>query len=49
MNRSEWDINKVETKAVKFGTGAHIVIPASWAGKTIIAMLKSKWEELQQK
>ena len=49
LNKSKWDIHKIESKGVKFGTGAHIIIPASWAGKTVIAMLKSKWEELQQK
>ena len=26
MNRSKWNINKVEAKATKFGTGAHITL-----------------------
>jgi hypothetical protein len=47
--KKKWDINKIESKGVRFGTGAHIVIPVSWAGKAVIAMLKSKWEESQQK
>jgi hypothetical protein len=34
LNKSKWDINKIESKGVKFGTGAHIIIPASWAGKS---------------
>jgi hypothetical protein len=48
MNRSKWDINKIESKGVSFGTGAHIIIPGSWVGKTVVAMLKSKWDELQK-
>jgi len=47
MNRSKWDINKVESKATKFGTGAHIITPGSWAGKIVVAMLKSKWDEMR--
>jgi len=45
--KSKWDINKIETKAMRFGTGSHLITPAAWAGKTVIAMLKSKWDELQ--
>jgi len=42
---TKWDINKGEVKATKFGTGAHLVIPAQWAGKIVVAMLKTKWDE----
>jgi hypothetical protein len=49
MMKSKWDINKIESKAVKFGTGSHITTPASWTGKTVIAMLKTKWDEISGK
>jgi len=48
-NKSKWDINKIESKATDFGTGAHIICPAAWSGKIVVAMLKSKWAESQQK
>jgi len=47
--KSKWDINKIETKATNFGTGSHIITPGSWSGKTVIAMLKSKWDEISGK
>jgi hypothetical protein len=46
--KNKWDINKIEGKATAFGTGLHIIIPRSWAGKTIVAMLKSKYKETQK-
>ena len=33
MNRSKWNINKVEAKATKFGTGTHITLPKTWLKK----------------
>jgi len=47
--KSKWDINKIESKAVRFGTGSHITTPASWTGKAVIAMLKTKWNEISGK
>ena len=47
--KSKWDINKIESKAVRFGTGSHITTPASWTGKAVIAMLKTKWDEISGK
>jgi len=44
-NKSKWDINKIESKATDFGTGAHIICPGTWSGKTVVAMLKTKWDE----
>jgi putative transposon-encoded protein len=29
----KWNINKVEAKATKFGTGAHITLPKTWLKK----------------
>jgi hypothetical protein len=49
MMKSKWDINKIESKAVRFGTGSHITTPASWTEKTVIAMLKTKWDEISGK
>jgi hypothetical protein len=48
MNRSKWDINKIEAKAVKFGTGSHIITPGGWTGKTVISMLETKWDEMRR-
>jgi len=48
LNRSKWNINEVEAKATKFGTGAHITLPKTWK-KMVIAVTKDAWEELQQK
>jgi len=41
-------INKVEVKA-QFETGAHIPLPKTWLEKTVVAVTKDTWEELQQK
>jgi phosphate starvation-inducible protein PhoH len=49
MMKSKWDINNIESKAVRFGTGSHITAPAAWTGKTVIAMLKTKWDERSRK
>ena len=45
MNKSKWDINKVEAKATKFGTGAHITLPKTWLKKVVVAVTKDTWEE----
>jgi hypothetical protein len=49
LNRSKWDINKVEAKATKFGTGSHITLPKTWLKKVVVAVTKDTWEKLQQK
>jgi len=46
--KSKWDISKIETKATTFGTGSHIITPATWNNKVIVAMLKSKWDEISK-
>jgi len=45
--KNKWDINKIEAKATSFGTGSHIITPATWSRKTVIAMLKTKWDAMQ--
>ncbi|MGC2573008.1 MAG: DUF2080 family transposase-associated protein [Candidatus Nitrosopolaris sp.] len=40
MNKSKWNINKVEAKATNFGTGAHITLPKTWLKK----MVGSPWD-----
>jgi len=49
LNRSKWNINKVEAKSTKSGTGAHIMLPKTWWKKIVVAVTKDTWEELQQK
>ena len=41
------EIYKIGATASEFGNSAKIVVPRSWLGKEIIAMLKSEWDELQ--
>jgi putative transposon-encoded protein len=49
MMMNKWNINKVEGKPTKFGTGAHITLPKDWLEKDVVVVTKDTWEELQQK
>lgn len=35
MTKGKRDINYVEKRAEKFGTGAHVILPIEWAGKIV--------------
>jgi len=43
------EIYKIGATASEFGNSAKIVVPRSWLGKEIIAMLKSEWDEIYEK
>jgi hypothetical protein len=40
---NKWNINKVEGRPTKFGTGAHITLPKDWLEKDVVVVTKDIW------
>lgn len=40
------EIYKIGTTVTEWGNSGKIVVPRSWVGKHVIAMLKSEWDDM---
>ena len=49
MTMNRWNINKVEGKPTRFGTGAHITLPKDWLDVNVVVVTKDTWKELHRK